>query len=172
MSALIRNILKVTVYALSICCAGALTATIKWGELNAFTTTFAIIVIALVATPGLTLARQTVWRHEHKECLRHAQELHRTIHSMSRCGITHLLPLDIPGNSPHTMRVIIRTRECPELGPVAELERVYWHDPNGTTFIITPEGVTVDGRPAAGTQLAELTAFIQTASPRMPAPVR
>ena len=172
MTTFIRNIPKVAAYILSFVCSGALAGTIKWGELNAFTTTFATIMVALVAAPGLALTCQTLWRHEHKECLRHAQELHRTIHSMSRCGITHLLPLDIPGNSPQTMRVIIRTRECPELGPVAELERVYWHDPNGTTFIITPEGVTVDGRPAAGTQLAELTTLIRKASPRLPAPVR
>jgi hypothetical protein len=50
---------------------------------------------------------------------------------------------------------------------------VHWHDSDGATFIVTSEGVLqVDGRPVAGTQLAELTTLVQESSPRKPAPVR
>jgi len=169
MATFIRNALKAVVYGLSSTCTGALAVTIKWSELDDFARALAVVTITLVATPGVTLLCQFLKHHEHAMRVR---ELHRMIHSMNECGFTHLLPPDISGRNSQIMRVIIRTRECPQLGSVAELERVHWHDPNGTTFTITPEGVQVDGQPVAGTQLAELTTLVQTSSPRMPAPVR
>jgi hypothetical protein len=170
MARFIRNTLKAAIYGLSITCTGALVATIEWSELDDFARTLKVVTILLVATPGIFLLCQFLRRYEHAQ---RAKELHRLVHSMNRCGFTHLLPPDISGNNPQVMRVIIRTRECPNLGFVAELERVHWHDSDGATFIVTSEGVLqVDGRPVAGTQLAELTTLVQESSPRKPAPVR
>jgi hypothetical protein len=169
MATFIRNTLKAAVYGLSITCTGALVATIEWSELDDFARTLKVVTICLVATPGIYLLCRFLRRYEHAQ---RAKELHRLVHSMDKCGFTHLLPPDISGQTSQVMRVIIRTRECPHLGSVAELERVHWHDPDGTTFIITPEGVQVDGQPVAGTQLAELTTLVRASSPRMPAPVR
>lgn len=169
MATFIRNTLKAVVYGLSITCTGALMATIEWGELDDFARTLTAVTIFLVATPGITLVCRFVRRYEHA---RRAHELHHHIHSWNECGFTHLLPPDEFGYDSQVMRAVIRTRECPILGPVAELERVYWHDPNGTTFTITPDGVQVDGQPVAGAQLAELTTLVRKWSPRKPAPVR
>jgi hypothetical protein len=169
MATSVRIALKAVTYALSISCTGALAATIKWSELDDFARTLAAVTIILVATPGITLLCQFFRHQEHAQ---RVQELHRTVHSMNECGITHLLPPDVSGCNSQIMRVVIRTRECPTLGSVAELERVHWHDSDGTTFIITPEGVQVDGLPVAATQLAELTTLVRASSPRMPAPVR
>jgi hypothetical protein len=169
MATFIRNILKAAVYGLSITCTGALTATIKWGELDDFTRTLTVVTIFLVATPGITLVCQFIRRYEHAQRVR---ELHHHIHSWNECGYTHLLPPDDFEYDSQIMRAVIRTRECPQFGSVAELERVYWHEPNGTTFTITPDGVQVDGQPVADAQLAELTTLVRKWSPRKPAPVR
>lgn len=165
----VRNALKAVVFGLSTTCAGALMATIKWSELDDFARALNAVTIILVVTPGATLLCQFIRRYEHAQ---RVKELHRLIHSMDERGLTILLPPDVSGSHPQVMRVVIRTRECPQLGSVAELEREHWHDSNGATFIVTPEGVEVDGQPVAGTQLAELMTLVQTSSPRKPAPVR